>query len=84
MLRPGEYKSSRRILIASDVVESMKDRVARKKQKPLPPGYYETAALRIVEGGYLRIRFRNVKIDYPLPLTPGPTQNPAQGRFRRR
>lgn len=66
-LRPGEYRSSRRILISSEVTESMMDRVARREKAPLPPGYYEQAALRVVEGGYLRIRFRNLIAANPLP-----------------
>jgi hypothetical protein len=79
-LRPGEYRSSRRILITSEVTESMMDRVARREKAPLPPGYFERAALRVVEGGYLRLRFRNLKIDYPLPLGTTPAAAPREPR----
>lgn len=68
MLEPDLYRSSRRISLSSQVVEGLAERVARAKEDPLPPGFFDMKPLRIVEGGTLRVSFREMQAVYPLPL----------------
>ncbi len=67
-LKEHEYSSSRRIRISSNALESFANRLKRKEDHPLPEGFFDQRALRIVEGGMLRISFRNLQAVYPLPL----------------
>jgi hypothetical protein len=67
-LEGHEYRSSRRPLISSHAIEPFMNRLKRREQEPLPEGFFERTPLRIVEGGMLRISFRNLQAVYPLPL----------------
>ncbi len=67
-LQEHEYAGSRRILISSGALESFANRLKRKEDHPLPEGFFDLKALRIVEGGMLRLSFRNLQAVYPLPL----------------
>jgi hypothetical protein len=68
VLEMDEYRSSRRIKISSYTLESFMERVKRAKEDPVPREFYDQKALRIVEGGMIRVSFRNVQAIYPVPL----------------
>jgi hypothetical protein len=63
-----DYRSSRRIIIASNVLEPFMDRMKRNQDDPVPAEFLDRGALRIVEGGMLRISFRSLQAVYPIPL----------------
>jgi hypothetical protein len=62
------YAGSRRIRISSHVLEPFMERIKRHEQDPVSKEYLDRAALRIVEGGMIRLSFRNVQAVYPVPL----------------
>jgi hypothetical protein len=67
-VRDHEYRTNRRIHLSSTAIEGFHERLKRRHEKPLPPEFFDLKAMRIVEGGMLRISFRNLQAVYPLPL----------------
>lgn len=67
-LEMDNYQSSRRIRISSNTLEPFMERIKRDKKDPVTKEYLDRAALRIVEGGMIRISFRNVQAVYTVPL----------------
>jgi hypothetical protein len=64
----GEFTTSRRVQLASNETESFEARWDRRKDEPVPPDFFDRKAMRIVEGGRIRISFRNLHAVYDLPL----------------
>jgi len=62
------YRTNLSVNLSSRVAESFRERRKRADKDPLPPTFYATKPLRIVEGGMIRITLRNLNAVYPLPL----------------
>jgi len=62
------YKTPVSVNVSSATPESFRERVKRTKKNPLPPGFFATKSMRVVEGGSIRISLRNLHAVYPLPL----------------
>jgi len=66
--RTALYKTPVGVNLSSATFESFRERVKRKKKDPLPPRFFVTKPMRVVEGGSIRISLRNLHAVYPLPL----------------
>ena len=66
---PERFRSNQRIRISTAVIETFRERVARKETAPLPGGFYTNRPLRMVTGGFLRISFLTLEATWPVPFT---------------
>jgi len=66
--RTGEFRTNRRVLLASNASESFESRWKRRKEDPVAPDFLDRKAMRIAEGGRIRLSFRNLHAVYDLPL----------------